>query len=93
MCVGPLAALCSELFTYPQDVIKTRIQLDKDGIFRRTRWFNDEGVIDCAKKIWKAEGYKGFINGLKPCLLKAILGDGIGIVVYEKCQEALSTLK
>lgn len=50
-------------------------------------------MIDCAKKIFKQEGYKGYINGLKPCLLKAVLGDGIGIVVYEKCQEALSKLK
>lgn len=82
LCVGPLAALCSELFTYPQDVIKTRIQIDTVGQYKRHKWVNDEGVIDCGKRILRAEGYKGFINGLKPCLLKAVLGDGIGIVVY-----------
>jgi hypothetical protein len=67
-------------------VIKTRIQIDTSNYYKRHRWFNDEGVIDCAKKIFKQEGYKGYISGLKPCLLKAVLGDGIGIVVYEKCQ-------
>lgn len=35
----------------------------------------------------------GFIRGLKPCLLRAVLGDGIGIIVYEKSQEALAAVK
>lgn len=39
--VGPLSALCSELLTYPQDVIKTRIQLSPHGTFTRNRWLND----------------------------------------------------
>lgn len=82
MLVGPVSALCSELFTYPQDVIKTRIQVNQIGYYTRSKYFNDEGVIDCAKKIWKAEGGKGFIRGLMPCLLKAVVGDGLGIVAY-----------
>ncbi len=49
MCVGPLAALCSELFTYPQDVIKTRIQLSPNNTFRRSRWINDEGFFTCGR--------------------------------------------
>ena len=80
--MGPLSALCSELFTYPQDVIKTRIQLSPENTFKRSRWFNDEGFMTCGKQILKEEGYLGFVRGLKPCLLRAVLGDGIGIVVY-----------
>lgn len=82
LLVGPLAALCSELFTYPQDVIKTRIQLSPDGTYAKNRWINDEGFMNCGRKILKAEGSMGYIRGLKPCLLRAVLGDGIGIVVY-----------
>jgi hypothetical protein len=88
-----MAALCSELFTYPQDVIKTRIQLSPNGTFSRNRWINDEGFMTCGKQILKREGKMGFVRGLKPCLLRAVLGDGTGIVVYEKCQEALAAVK
>jgi hypothetical protein len=41
LCVGPLAALCSELFTYPQDVIKTRIQVNPTGYYTRNKYFNE----------------------------------------------------
>lgn len=41
MLVGPMAALCSELFTYPQDVIKTRIQVHPAGFYTRNKYFND----------------------------------------------------
>jgi hypothetical protein len=40
----------------------------------------------------KTEGWKGLFVGLKPCLLRALIADGIGIVVYEKTHEALSKL-
>lgn len=88
-----MAAMCSELFTYPQDIVKTNIQLNPAGTFQRRKWFPDEGFVSCAKHIWKTKGPQGFIRGLKPCLLRAILGDGIGIVIYEKSQEFLFNLK
>ncbi len=80
--MGPLAALCSELFTYPQDVLKTKIQISKKGEYVPHKYIYDQGVIDCVKKLLKTQGYKGFVTGLKPCLLKAVTGDGMGIVVY-----------
>jgi hypothetical protein len=49
--------------------------------------------MTCGRQILKGEGYMGFVRGLKPCLLRAVLGDGIGIVVYEKCQESLAKIK
>ena len=88
-----MAAMCSEFLTYPQDIIKTNIQLSPTGTYKRSKWLPDEGFISCAKSIWKLKGPQGFIRGLNPCLLRAILGDGTGIVIYEKSQEFLSHLK
>jgi hypothetical protein len=48
--------------------------------------------MTCARQIWKLEGSMGYIRGLKPCLIRAVLGDGIGIVVYEKCQEGMAAI-
>jgi len=41
LLVGPLAAISSEIFTYPQDVIKTKIQVNPQGTYPRIKLFND----------------------------------------------------
>lgn len=84
--VGPLAAINSEMVSYPQDVIKTKIQVNPDGFYQRNKFINDGGFIDCFTKIYQQYGIKGFAVGMKPCLLRAIIADGLAIIVYEKCQ-------
>ena len=44
--------------TTPADVIKTRLQ-----VVAREGQQSYTGVIDCAKKIWKQEGFKAFWKG------------------------------
>lgn len=84
--MGPIAALNSWIVSYPQDVIKTRIQIEPAGTYKSHRLIPDGGFIDCSKHIYRNTGMKGFIIGLYPCLLRAALADGIGIVIYEKTQ-------
>jgi solute carrier family 25 carnitine/acylcarnitine transporter 20/29 len=51
---------------YPIDVIKSKLQTDSlDPAQRRYK-----GMIDCARKVWAAQGVKGFTGGLVPTLIR-----------------------
>ena len=82
LIVGPTAAFCSELMTYPQDVIKTHIQVNPSGTYPRAKWLNDGGIISCAKSIFNEKGFRGFSIGLGPYLGRALLSDGVCLAVY-----------
>ncbi|KAI8074272.1 mitochondrial carrier domain-containing protein [Gilbertella persicaria] len=62
--------------TYPYQVIKSRLQnlSSKDAY---------TGVIDCGKKMIKAEGYLGFYKGLAPSIIRVLPGTCITFLVYE----------
>jgi solute carrier family 25 carnitine/acylcarnitine transporter 20/29 len=51
---------------YPVDVIKSKLQTDSlDPAKRQYR-----GIVDCATKTWRAQGWRGFTGGLAPTLLR-----------------------
>ena len=62
---GGMAGITSWVFTYPQDVIKTRLQLDGMG---STTYL---GAVDCARCIYKDEGVRGFFKGLNATVVRA----------------------
>lgn len=75
------------IVSYPQDIIKTRIQLDQ-GYGFRSKWY-DGGVLDCTRDIYRKEGLRGFTRGLAPCLIRAFIANAVGFYIYEKAKTAV----
>jgi hypothetical protein len=87
--VGPATAAIGWLFSYPQDVIKTRIQVGEPALYKNWRWLPDGGFVECGKDIYKKIGWRGFTIGMQACIIRALYAEGIGIVTYEKCRQML----
>ena len=63
---GGLAGEALWISSYPFDVVKSKLQSDGLGNERRF-----EGVRDCARKIYRAQGLLGFWRGIGPTLVRA----------------------
>jgi len=72
---GSLAGGISQTVIYPLEVLKTRLAL------RRTGEYN--GVFDCAKQLYRREGFRVFYRGYIPNLLGILPYAGIDLAVYE----------
>lgn len=62
---GGLSGMAFSLFTYPMDVVKTRMQ--SDSIINPKY----SGNIECLNHIIREGGTRALFNGLIPCLLKS----------------------
>jgi len=70
LLAGGTAGIISWVFTYPQDVIKTRLQLDGMG---KTVY---KGSLDCARRIYEVEGLRGYFKGLNATIVRAFPCNG-----------------
>ncbi|KAM9311447.1 mitochondrial glutamate carrier 2 [Gastrophryne carolinensis] len=75
---GCLAGSVAAVAVTPLDVLKTRIQTLKKGIGEDT--YN--GIVDCARKIWRNEGPSAFMKGAWCRALVIAPLFGIAQVVY-----------
>lgn len=66
------------LWSYPQDVIKTRLQL---GSYDYKTW--DGGFSHVFKQIYCREGYKGFFRGFSAVTIRSTIPNGLGFLAYE----------
>lgn len=66
--------------SYPQDVIKTFLQLKTNHF--KSRYY-DGGVYECAKYIYKIYGIMGFWKGYLPCTIRALLANSVLFLTYE----------
>jgi len=85
MTAGGVGGFMYWALTYPTDVLKSTIQTD--NIDRTQRKYH--GIIDCAKKIYIAEGIKGFYKGVTPCLIRSVPANAACFVVYEQARKIL----
>ncbi|OKL59107.1 hypothetical protein UA08_05600 [Talaromyces atroroseus] len=64
---GGLAGEALWLFSYPFDVVKSKMQTDGFGAEQKYK-----SMTDCFKKTLATEGYAGFWRGIGPTLLRAM---------------------
>jgi solute carrier family 25 carnitine/acylcarnitine transporter 20/29 len=69
--------------TYPQDIVKSRLQVAKPGTFYRHRIIPDGGFLHCFRHTVKAEGYAGLFKGIGPCLIRAFPVNAASFYGYE----------
>lgn len=48
------------------------------------------GLIDCARKTLQADGYAGFLKGLKVNILRAILVNAAELASYDQAKSTLT---
>lgn len=67
MAAGGFAGVFSWLFTYPIDLIKSRLQVDGMGDGK----YAYKGVCDCVVQTYRAEGMNGFFRGMTSTLIRS----------------------
>lgn len=72
-----IAVMLSELIAYPGDTIKRKMMMQS---LKSVKQF--EGVLDCFKKIYKAEGLAGFWRGAYTNAIRSI-GSSLCLVLYD----------
>ncbi|KAJ1951020.1 Mitochondrial carrier protein ymc2 [Linderina macrospora] len=76
---GTAAGFAMWTTSYPIDAIKSKLQTDGFAGEKRKYY----GALDCARKIMRQEGLKGFFRGITPCLLRAAPANGATFVGFE----------
>jgi hypothetical protein len=86
---GSVAGLLSYMSAYPQDVIKTRLQLDCGEVrkYPNNKFIKDGGIINCVKDVWKTNGIRGFTRGFSACGTKAMVAEATTFFIYENTKK------
>lgn len=82
---GAFSSIWGQTISYPLTLIRTKLQ--SQGIQQENKEF--DGIRDCVKKIYKAEGVTGFYKGFTPNLLKSVPAVAISYTIFENCKAIL----
>lgn len=73
LLAGGLAGTASWVFTYPVDVVKSRLQADTVGKYT--------GALDCLEKSLKSEGVTSLFRGLNSTIIRAFPTNAVTFTV------------
>jgi len=85
LIAGGIGGVMYWLLTYPTDVIKSSMQTD--STIRSERKYS--GWLDCASKIYKADGARGFFKGFTPCLIRSFPANAVCFLAYEEAKKLI----
>lgn len=94
---GGIGGFACWFFSYPQDIIKTKLQTQHKGginakvLYPKYQLANgykipDGGMINCAKEISGQHGARGFFYGFSACGTRAITSNAFMFLSYEYAQ-------
>ncbi|RNA06067.1 brain mitochondrial carrier 1 isoform X4 [Brachionus plicatilis] len=66
--IGGLSSCNAEFFTFPIDLVKTRLQIQGQAINNCSGKYR--GMLDCFSSVYREEGIKTMFSGIKPALLR-----------------------
>lgn len=81
---GGIAGGIGATFVYPIDLVKTRMQNQRNGSVKLYA-----NSIDCFKQVWRHEGFLGFYRGLGPQLIGVAPEKSIKLVTNEAVKELI----
>ena len=84
LTAGAIAGMPAAYLTTPCDVIKTRLQVEA-----RKGDATYNGLIDCAKKVYRDEGFKAFFKGGPARILRSSPQFGFTLAAYEVLSKML----
>ena len=87
LCYGGVSGIFLWLFTFPFDVVKSRIQAD-DPAKRKYK-----NILSTFSIIHRDSGIGGFFKGIAPCLVRAPLGNGLTFLTFETVSKHLKSRK
>ncbi|GMK53699.1 hypothetical protein CspeluHIS016_0102850 [Cutaneotrichosporon spelunceum] len=76
---GAIAGYALWASIYPIDVVKSKLQTD--SLDPKKREFS--GMFNCFAKTWRAQGWRGFVGGLGPTLIRSPFANGATFVAFE----------
>lgn len=83
--VGGFAGLICTIFSYPQDVVKTKLQCDNSCMYRvylSHPILRDGGIWDCTKAVFRTDGMMGFWRGFTAGALRSVVTEAVTWLVY-----------
>lgn len=82
---GATATTVGQVFAYPFQLVRTRLQAQ--GMANRPVLYN--GILDCLKKSYCAEGFRGLYKGMLPNMAKGIPAVAISFATFEVSKRTL----
>jgi hypothetical protein len=84
-CAGVVGGFNCWFWSYPQDVVKTKIQSVKRIV---NTW--DGGFWQISRSIWRTQGWMGFWRGFSACFLRATIPNGFGFLTNDMVMNVLT---
>ncbi len=84
LTAGAIAGMPAAYLTTPADVIKTRLQVEA-----RKGDATYNGIVDCARKVYKDEGFRAFFKGGPARILRSSPQFGFTLASYEVLSKML----
>eukprot|EP01104_Vermistella_antarctica_P012528 TRINITY_DN3649_c0_g1_i1.p1 TRINITY_DN3649_c0_g1~~TRINITY_DN3649_c0_g1_i1.p1 ORF type:complete len:370 (-),score=30.51 TRINITY_DN3649_c0_g1_i1:66-1175(-) len=85
LMAGGLGGVASWSVTYPFDVIKSKMQRLTVDTPKEKQY---KGLVDCAKRLYKANGMMGFYRGLGPTVARAFPVNAATFYLYNEVLKA-----